>query len=68
MNMINNSIPRITASVTMAPITPTTAFEIPPPVLEPLPEELVIDVVLSPLPSAKLAGLQTPVLLPHALH
>jgi len=74
MSMINSSIPRMTANVTMAPITPATAFEIPPPLEEvldedpdedpedPLPLEL-------PLPEdASKLGAQTPVLLPQALH
>ena len=60
-NKIRASAPRITASVTIAPVTPATAFEIPPDdfdeVVEPeVPVE--VDVVEA----------QTPVEFPHFVH
>ena len=63
-SMIRISAPRMTASVTIAPITPATAFEIllPLVVLGDEPEELV-----GPLDPSTL-GAQTPVLFPQRLH
>ena len=67
MSMINSSTPRITAKVTMAPITPATARDIPPRrPLELLEPEL--ELLDEPAPPAKLAAEHTPVLLPQAWH
>lgn len=68
-SMIKISAPRMTPSVTIAPMTPATAFEIPPP-LE-FEQEVVPDGELEELagpldPSA--LGAQTPVLFPQRLH
>ena len=61
-----NSRPRITASVTIAPITPATAFEMPPPELAwLLPSRAELDGELS---LCSTYGEQTPVELPQALH
>jgi len=68
-SMIRISAPRMTASVTIAPMTPATAFEIPPPLeceLEVVPEEELAG-PLDPDPESAL-GAQTPVLFPQRLH
>lgn len=65
-SMIRISAPRMTASVTIAPMTPATAFEIPPPLefeLGGVPDEELA----GPLDPITL-GEQTPVLFPQRLH
>ena len=62
--MINASNPRMTASVTIAPITPATAFDIP--LLDEVAEGEEEEVLeFEPEPDVTLAA-QAPVLLPHA--
>ena len=59
------SIARITARVTIAPMTPATAFEIPDPEPEDFEEPLLDEEPSSPL---RYAEEQTPVELPQAVH
>ena len=63
-NKINASKPKITASVTIAPMTPATALDTPPPPLDGVGVAEGAD----PLPSVADAGAHTPVEFPHAWH
>jgi len=70
-SMINNSRPKMTPSVTMAPITPATARDMPPPeelVLELEPDEEEDPRPLLVLVLPNWSGAHVPVLLPQALH
>lgn len=61
--MISASAPRITASVTIAPMTPATAFEIPPEEDEDEVAEVEVPVEVEVEVEA-----QTPVEFPHFVH